>query len=258
MINSKYGKILYTVTSILVVLTGIAFIACCLHLFFTGGSTPFSRERVGNYLLIMLVPSLATLVLVISGMVYASLNGDKTDLTVKRSQSEILSGYAKRVNLDDLGDETRAAVLKERDFRFNLAWIASDISFLFVIFTVLYFDMCTSFSIENLNGDVIFALAGVLPLLLAAILVHMPKGYLYEKSSERELATLKAAVADGAPIAKVTTLGESDCERKTVFAGRIVIATVAVIFIILGIFNGGMADVLAKAIKICTECIGLG
>jgi hypothetical protein len=35
-------------------------------------------------------------------------------------------------------------------------------------------------------------------------------------------------------------------------------AVVAVVFIIVGAFNGGMGDVLAKAIKICTECIGLG
>ena len=26
----------------------------------------------------------------------------------------------------------------------------------------------------------------------------------------------------------------------------------------LGVLNGGMADVLGKAIRICTECIGLG
>ena len=32
----------------------------------------------------------------------------------------------------------------------------------------------------------------------------------------------------------------------------------AVLMIILGIFNGGMNDVLQKAIRICTECIGLG
>jgi hypothetical protein len=32
----------------------------------------------------------------------------------------------------------------------------------------------------------------------------------------------------------------------------------AALLILLGIFNGGMQDVLTKAIKICTECIGLG
>ena len=32
----------------------------------------------------------------------------------------------------------------------------------------------------------------------------------------------------------------------------------AVLFIVLGIFNGGMDDVWSKAAAICTECIGLG
>ena len=39
---------------------------------------------------------------------------------------------------------------------------------------------------------------------------------------------------------------------------RGVVLAVAIIFIIVGIVNGGMADVLGKAIRLCTECIGLG
>ena len=39
---------------------------------------------------------------------------------------------------------------------------------------------------------------------------------------------------------------------------RGVLAAVAVTFIILGVFNQGMRDVLTKAINICMECIGLG
>ena len=31
-----------------------------------------------------------------------------------------------------------------------------------------------------------------------------------------------------------------------------------VALIVLGVMNGGMFDVLVKAINICTECIGLG
>ncbi|MBO5909804.1 MAG: thioredoxin [Clostridia bacterium] len=39
---------------------------------------------------------------------------------------------------------------------------------------------------------------------------------------------------------------------------RIAFVGCAVGFIIAGVINGGMTDVLNKAIKICTECIGLG
>ena len=45
-------------------------------------------------------------------------------------------------------------------------------------------------------------------------------------------------------------------ERKAVF--RRVLLAAAVCLVLLGILNGSMRDVLVKAIKICTECIGLG
>ncbi|MBR6360125.1 MAG: hypothetical protein IKS11_10820 [Lachnospiraceae bacterium] len=39
---------------------------------------------------------------------------------------------------------------------------------------------------------------------------------------------------------------------------RLSLLAIALIFILLGIFNDGMRDCLIKAINICTECIGLG
>ena len=51
---------------------------------------------------------------------------------------------------------------------------------------------------------------------------------------------------------------ETNAEEKKfrVYRGAIVIA--ALIFIVAGLINGGTIAVLAKAINICTECIGLG
>lgn len=39
---------------------------------------------------------------------------------------------------------------------------------------------------------------------------------------------------------------------------RWVLMAAAIVFVIMGIQNGSMEDVLVKAIKICTECVGLG
>ncbi|MBQ7518910.1 MAG: hypothetical protein IJU12_01215 [Clostridia bacterium] len=39
---------------------------------------------------------------------------------------------------------------------------------------------------------------------------------------------------------------------------RLSLFVLALAFIVLGILNGGLHDVLVKAIQICTECIGLG
>ncbi len=39
---------------------------------------------------------------------------------------------------------------------------------------------------------------------------------------------------------------------------RRVLLVAAVIFVVLGVQNGSMKDVIVKAIRICTECVGIG
>ena len=46
--------------------------------------------------------------------------------------------------------------------------------------------------------------------------------------------------------------------KESVSRVRLVVLVLAIVFIVIGIFNGSMGDVLIKASKICTECIGLG
>lgn len=41
-------------------------------------------------------------------------------------------------------------------------------------------------------------------------------------------------------------------------ASRMLLIVLAIIYIVIGVNNGGMRDVLIKAINICTECIGMG
>ena len=54
-------------------------------------------------------------------------------------------------------------------------------------------------------------------------------------------------------------LSEADLlEAKRIRISRCCILGVAVLFLVYGLATGGIADVLAKAINICTECIGLG
>ncbi len=49
--------------------------------------------------------------------------------------------------------------------------------------------------------------------------------------------------------------GEKAAPRNT---ARLILFAAALVFLVLGIRNGGLRDVLIKAINICTECIGLG
>ena len=56
----------------------------------------------------------------------------------------------------------------------------------------------------------------------------------------------KAANAQGSPTSKKVKIT------------RFIILGVAIVSLVLGAILGGYADVLTKAVNICTECIGLG
>lgn len=45
---------------------------------------------------------------------------------------------------------------------------------------------------------------------------------------------------------------------KRITCLRLALLLIAVALIVLGVFRGGADDMLAKAVRICGECIGLG
>ena len=74
---------------------------------------------------------------------------------------------------------------------------------------------------------------------------------LLDKSFEKE-TELARKCPKGQPAAAAAP------NRLALNITRCAVFVTSVTFIILGIFNGSMNDVLIKAIQICTECVGLG
>ena len=55
-----------------------------------------------------------------------------------------------------------------------------------------------------------------------------------------------------------STCSQSCKKGRTCLLIRLIFLMFSIGFIIWGVLNGGLYDVLVKAINICTECIGLG
>ena len=72
-------------------------------------------------------------------------------------------------------------------------------------------------------------------------------------STDAESAKAPSASKAAAPL--YNTSPETAHRRILI---RRVLLVAAVIFVVLGVQNGSMKDVLVKAIRICTECVGLG
>lgn len=105
----------------------------------------------------------------------------------------------------------------------------------------------TSWDLEMVMGQM---LMHTLPWIIVAFAVVIGATLLCRRSMEREIQFLK-----GIPGSKAVDVAAKPSYLNLV---RIVLYVLAVILIVTGIFNGGMRDVLIKAINICTECVGLG
>ena len=78
------------------------------------------------------------------------------------------------------------------------------------------------------------------------------------KTAEAPSAGAESAKAPSASKAAAPLYNTSpETSRRRVLIRRVLLVA-AVIFVVLGFQNGSMKDVLVKAIRICTECVGLG
>ncbi len=255
MANSKYGKIIATITTVCVILLGVAFIVCAAHIYFNNGSQPYSREIVNKYLGVLLVPSIITLVLAMGGVIYNSITGESVEKNTARTQIELLESFASRYDIASFDEKTQSVIKAEKKRRDTFTAIAFSFSALIFVLILVYL-FTAKFTVEELNADVISALRVVLPLAAIALGIHVPRLYVNESSAKTQLDAMKASIKEnGAPKAGTAAKKTS---KNPVLIARYVILGVSVLLVVLGIFNGGVADVLSKAVKICTECIGLG
>ena len=93
-------------------------------------------------------------------------------------------------------------------------------------------------------------LAHLLPWLLLGFAAAYAAMSICDHSMARECGQLRGEPTGAAHPARE--------RRMPVNILRIVLFGAAILFIVLGVMNGGLYDVLVKAINICTECIGLG
>ena len=161
-------------------------------------------------------------------------------------------------------DEATAAALRsERKWRRRVTVILTVLAGVTLLPALLWCVDPSHFSVENLNTDIKTATAFVIPCAAVSLGLLVGATLLRHASVARETVAVKAALAAGKGIAKPAEKVNVDKKKLTedpriVWGIRGLILAVGVLFIVLGIFNGGMADVLGKAIRICTECIGLG
>ena len=146
-------------------------------------------------------------------------------------------------------DKKRVALIVQ-----SVLWVMTAIVFIASVVSIYMSGM--SLRTENPMAD-IYSLEAIrqrsviaLPFLGISIANSVLLAILGIKDENADKAVLDVDIAKNTE----GSLLPADTIRTARRAGIIL----AVICIILGIFNGSMRDVFIKASKICTECIGLG
>lgn len=246
-IHQWYSWILAAVMAVL----GVLLILACLDIY-TSGPRPYSAEAIAQRFRSIAVPVLIGTVGIIGGIALNLL------LPLERSRARSVSS-PEDIMLRLRQKADIPPVQKEIRLRLILR-VATGIFFAaLMVYPMIYFLNPDHFTVSSLNADVIRAVTiALIPAAVGLVLCWICRA-LVNHSFKREAAIYKQALASGhrAPSTQDTVTSKKCC-CGFLRVIRITLAVVAVIFIVVGIFNGGAEDVLKKAIAICTECIGLG
>ena len=247
----------------LIVAVGVCFALSCLSIYESGDS-PFTRESISAHFSRIAVPTWLCILGVIGGGVLSlALPLEGAKVKSRRDPEDALSKLAARLDLNGCDKAVADSIAKERKWRFAVTVILWVLAGITLVPALMWCVNPAHFSIENLSEDIQTAALFILPCAAVSLGLLTGERLLRHASVARETATVKAALAavkGGAPAPKN---GKSDKKKWTsdprfVWGVRGAILVVGIVCIVLGVCNGGMADVLGKAIRICTECIGLG
>jgi len=238
--------------SVLLAVTGLLLILSCISIY-QSGNRPFTPENIGAHWATVQIPVYITLGATVAGLIlHLFLPRDAEKKQIVHDRRAILSRLLRRV---DESDEAYAAVAKrEHTFRKALYILAPAAAVLLSIPFVIH--LFTYGFTEDYNASVIAAMPTLLLASLGTVAIGTAVLYLRDASLVRQTEAAKQSLSR----TSVTPIAQAPKKdpRTVIFALRIGIVATALILLVLGILNGGMADVLDKAINICTECIGLG
>lgn len=245
---STIQKIYRVILSVSLAVTGVCLIIGCLMIYRFGAGA-YSREAVSDMFSVFAVPICLSPVLALIGWildVFSPYTGKKT--ANKPDTAFLLERAYGKKDSGAIGGEILAERKKRKLHTLVLTIVLTLASIVFLIYA------CngSNFDRVEINASMIRAMWVLLPCLAVSFVCGVFVLYCREKSLRYELELVRKlpdAENQQNPVAKTD---------KNVSAVRIVLIAIAIILLGIGLFTGGAADVLTKAINICTECIGLG
>ena len=241
--------------AVLLVLTAVLFAVSCVQIYKSGAS-PFTRESVAAHFSRIAVPVYACIAVVAVSGLLALIFPAEAERTARRADEEMMLARLRRKG------ETTQEAEREEKLRRVLRYAATAVAVVAAVIPLPFVLDASRYAEERGSyNDIVLSM--VIPVAICASVALgacIAVSFLCRASVRREIALLRgegervAINAAACPIRSFATLHKT----KLLLGLRVLLLVVGVALVIVGILNGGMADVLGKAINICTECIGLG
>ena len=250
-------RIFYSVLlSSLLIVSGILLIVACVGVYRSAEYSPFTPEAIATHFQPIAIPIFVTIAVLIGGIVLRIVfpSKDSRPRAVLDRRAMLLR-MKESFTVTDVAYET--ASKKERTLRTALFCGGALLCAIAAIPAILHLFSQNAF-LEDYNASVLAFMPTLSIFATATTAVCTLVPYLAELSYKRETAELKAAIAKGGQKREKEKTVSRDRATALVWGIRLALLAAAALLLTFGILGGGMADILSKAINICTECIGLG
>lgn len=251
-------------SGIVIIVAGISLIIACVDIY-QSGDQPFSREAVSEAFRTIAIPVYLCLTMIFLGFIwdFVSPLSLKSKKSKNSKQYRLIRNHMLQVRdiskCDSKLQDALSDISKKRKISNIITTIIVIIS---TIIFLIYACNSDNFDRSDINGSIINAMWIMIPCTFIAFFCALYAVISNEKSYQAEIDIFKQI-----PIAKKNDSTSDSlnlnnenkiCSSKKITFIRLVVLIIAVALIAIGYFSDGTADVLTKAINICTECIGLG
>ena len=247
----KLRRIYGIALSCVIIVAGICLMAACVSIY-RSGDEPYSREAVAAAFAPISIPVYLCLAMVVAGFVLKLLfPAPAKKAAAPRQYSVMLKRLHDRVDPETCGSELWEKITAEQALRKRNARICALVLVAAAAVFLIYALNSSHFHSSDINGSMVRAMYLLVPCLVVAFLACILTVSARQKSMLREMELLKQCPKAETPRTEVPKAASSNKVRYVLLLAGIALA-------VFGFCAGGTADVLTKAVNICTECIGLG
>ncbi len=273
-IEAKTKKILNTVfnitVSLMLAVSGVLFAVSCYLVYISEKKQMFTYESIGRAFDKIDIFVYITIAFVVAGAIIKFVFPKSEEkIKVPRRVKSLCIKLGKRADINGADECDRNKVISERKLRRALRISGVVIGVLEALLPLIYLLNPNTFPANNgeYNSEILHGMLLYLCMLAPLAIYGTVYYILTRRSYVREADILKKLpkknlkeCAETAPDGKISKFLKfcKDNEKPLILGARLAFLGCAFVFIVLGILNGGMRDVLIKAVNICAECIGLG